>query len=136
MTFKVNSMFQIYTENKITFARRDTREKLTTTLDNDLVGYTVNLLDTIQKDLYNKALTRRNELTYECHNLDEVQEIMNTKPGFVHAMWCGNEECEMKMKEIKGTKSRCILENHEHIDDKCIVCGKPAKELVVWGIQY
>ena len=123
-------------ENKITFARRDTREKLTITLDNDLIEYTENLLDIIQKDLYNKALSRRNELTYECHNLAEVQEIMNTKPGFVHAMWCGNEECEMKMKEIKGTKSRCILENHEHIDDKCIVCGKPAKELVVWGIQY
>ena len=40
------------------------------------------------------------------------------------------------MKEIKGTKSRCILENHKHIGDKCIVCGKPAKDLVVWGIQY
>ena len=123
-------------ENKITFARRDTREKLTTSLDTDLVEFTENLLDTIQKDLYNKALDRRNELTYECHNLSEVEEIMNTKPGFVHAMWCGDEECELKMKEIKGTKSRCILEGHEHIDDKCIVCGKPAKELVVWGIQY
>jgi len=123
-------------ENKITFARRDTREKLTTSLDTDLVAYTENLLDTIQKDLYNKALARRNELTYECHTLAEVEEIMNTKPGFVHAMWCGDEECELKMKEIKGTKSRCILEGHEHIDDKCIVCGKPAKELVVWGIQY
>ena len=48
---------------------------------------------------------------------------------------CGDEACELKMKEINGTKSRCILEN-EKIDDKCIVCGKPAKDLVVWGIQY
>ena len=60
---------------------------------------------------------------------------MNTKPGFVKAMWCGDEACELKMKEIKGTKSRCILEL-EKIDDKCIVCGIPAKDLVVWGIQY
>ena len=45
-------------------------------------------------------------------------------------------ECEARMKEIRGTKSRCILDDHEHIDDKCIVCGKDAKELVVWGIQY
>jgi len=51
-------------------------------------------------------------------------------------MWCGDEECELKMKEIKGTKSRCILENATPIDDKCVVCSKKAKELVVWGIQY
>ena len=86
--------------------------------------------------MYNKALERRNSLTYECHNLEEVEKIMNEKPGFVKAMWCGDENCELKMKEIKGTKSRCILEHEKPIDDKCIVCGKPAKHLVVWGIQY
>ena len=123
-------------ENKITFARRDTREKMTENLDVNVVEYTKNLLNTIQENLYNNALKRREELTYECHKLEEVEEIMNTKPGFIKAMWCGDEECELKMKEIKGTKSRCILENHEHIDDKCIVCGKSAKHLVVWGIQY
>ena len=40
------------------------------------------------------------------------------------------------MKEIKGTKSRCILEDYKLIDGKCVVCGKEAKHLVVWGIQY
>ena len=123
-------------ENKITFARRDTREKMVEDLGVNVVEYTKKLLDTIQENLYNNALKRRDELTYECHKLEEVEEIMNTKPGFIKAMWCGDEECELKMKEIKGTKSRCILEDHEHIDDKCIVCGKPAKYLVVWGIQY
>ncbi len=123
-------------ENKITFARRDTREKLTESLDVDVVSYVKDLMNTIQQDMYNRAKARQEELTYECHNLDEVKKIMEEKPGFVKAMWCGDEECELKMKEIRGTKSRCILENHEHIDDKCIVCGKPAKELVVWGIQY
>ena len=123
-------------ENKITFARRDTREKITENLDINVVEYTKNLLETIQQNLYNRALARREELTYECHNLEEVEEIMNSKPGFIKAMWCGDEECELKMKEIRGTKSRCILEGHKHIDDKCVVCGKPAKHLVVWGLQY
>ena len=123
-------------ENKITFARRDTREKMVEDLVINVVEYTKKILDTIQENLYNNALKRRDELTYECHKLEEVEEIMNTKPGFIKAMWCGDEECELKMKEIKGTKSRCILEDHKHIDDKCIVCGKPAKHLVVWGIQY
>ena len=123
-------------QNKITFARRDTREKIVEDLNINVLEYTKNLLDTIQKDMYNKALERRNELTYECHTLAEVEKIMNENPGFVKAMWCGDEECELKMKEIKGTKSRCILEHEHPIDDKCIVCGKPAKHLVVWGIQY
>lgn len=123
-------------ENKITFVRRDTREKLVEDINTNVVEYTEKLLETIQKDMYNKALERRNSLTYECHNLEEVEKIMNEKPGFVKAMWCGDEDCELKMKEIKGTKSRCILEHADPIDDKCIVCGKPAKHLVVWGIQY
>ena len=123
-------------ENKITFARRDTREKIVESLNIDVPKYVNELLNKIQNNLYNNALKRREELTYECHDLKEVEKIMDTKPGFVKAMWCGSEDCELKMKEIKGTKSRCILENHKHIDDKCIVCGKEAKHLVVWGIQY
>lgn len=123
-------------ENKITFARRDTREKLTESLDTDVVQYVKDLMAKIQKDMFERALARREELTYECHDIEEVKKIMDTKPGFVKAMWCGSEECELKFKEIKGMKSRCILEGHKHIDDKCIMCGKPAKELVLWGIQY
>ena len=123
-------------ENKITFARRDTREKIVESLNIDVPKYVNELLSKIQNNLYNNALKRREELTYECHDLKELEKIMDTKPGFVKAMWCGSEDCELKMKEIKGTKSRCILENHKHIDDKCIVCGKEAKHLVVWGIQY
>lgn len=109
---------------------------MTETADVDFAKYVEKLLEEIQNNLYNKALERRNELTYECTKLDEVEKIMNEKPGFVKAMWCGDEECELKMKEIKGTKSRCILENEKPIHDKCIVCGKEAKHLVVWGIQY
>ena len=85
--------------------------------------------------MYNKALKRRNELTFEAHNLSELENILNTQPGFIKGMWCGNEECEVKIKEIKGCKSRCIIEE-EHIDKKCVCCGKEAKHLVVWGIQY
>ena len=123
-------------ENKITFARRDTYEKLVESMDIDIVEYVKELMNKIQNNMFDKAKARLEELTYECHNLDEVKKIMNEKPGFVKAMWCGDPECELKMKEIKGTKSRCILEEAKPIDDKCIVCGKPAKDLVVWGIQY
>lgn len=123
-------------ENKIVLARRDTREKITTEADSDVAVTVASLLDTIQHDMYERALERREKLTFEAHNLADVKNIMETQPGFIKAMWCGDEECELKMKEIKGTKSRCILEDAEKIDDKCVVCGKEAKHLVVWGIQY
>ena len=61
---------------------------------------------------------------------------MNEKPGFVNAHWCGSEECELKMKEIRGTKSRCISETKDYEEETCIVCGEKAKHNVVWGIQY
>ena len=122
--------------DKLVLARRDTREKITYDANTNIVECVSNLLDTIQKNMYDKALERREKLTFEAHNLDDVKKIMDTQPGFVKAMWCGDEACELKMKEIKGTKSRCILENEKKIDDKCVVCGKDAKHLVVWGIQY
>ena len=125
-----------YDNGIITFARRDTREKITEDINCDVVKVVKDLLNDIQNNLYNRALARRNELTYECKDLKEIEKIMSSKPGFVKAMWCGEEECELKMKEIRGTKSRCILENEKPIDDKCVVCGKPAKHLVAWGIQY
>ncbi|MBE6151807.1 MAG: proline--tRNA ligase [Firmicutes bacterium] len=122
--------------NEITIARRDTKEKIKINKDEDIVNIVNNLMDKIQNNLYEQAKLRRDELTYECYKLEEVEKIMNSKPGFIRAMWCGDEACELKMKEIRGTKSRCILENEKAIDDKCIVCGKEAKHLVVWGIQY
>lgn len=122
--------------NKITFTRRDTREKIVESLEIDLVSYVKDLLETIQKDMYERAKARRDALTFEAHNLKEIEEILNKQPGFIHAMWCGNKECEEKIKEIKGCKSRCILEDEKPIDDKCVCCGKKANHHVVWGIQY
>ena len=120
----------------ITVARRDTREKITTTKDVEIVSYIKDLLETIQNDMYNRAKTRRDNLTFEAHNLEEMEQILNTQPGFIHAMWCGDKECEEKIKEIRGCKSRCILPDAEKIDEVCVCCGKKAKHHVVWGIQY
>ena len=86
--------------------------------------------------MYNRAKERRDKLTFEAHNMKDIENILNTQPGFIHAMWCGNEECEDKIKEIRGCKSRCILPDAEPIDEVCVCCGKKAKHHVVWGLQY
>ena len=121
--------------NTITIARRDTREKMQVNADIDIVSYVSELLEAIQKDMYNRAKIRRDKLTFEAHNLEEMENILNTQPGFIHADWCGDVECENKIKEIKGCKSRCITDE-ELITGKCVCCGKEAKHHVIWGIQY
>ena len=121
--------------NSVTIVRRDTSEKESVKL-NDVTNKVIQTLEDIQNNLYNKALKNMKEKTYDAKTLDEVKEIMENHPGFVNAHWCGKEECELKMKEIKGTKSRCIVETKDYEDEKCIVCGEKAKHKVVWGIQY
>ena len=122
--------------NQVTLVRRDTKEKITINKNNDIVLEVNNLMDKIQSNLLDRATKRRDEMTYLAKNLDEVKKIMDTRPGFIKADWCGSMECEMKMKEIKGLKSRCILENEKPLTGKCVVCGNKADKLVVWGIQY
>ena len=121
--------------NNVTLVRRDTSEKELVSIDNVLENVQ-QLLNSIQKNLYNKALENKNNRTYNAKTLKEVEDIMNTHPGFVNAHWCGNLDCELKMKEIKGTKSRCIVESKDYKDEVCVVCGEKAKHKVVWGIQY
>lgn len=119
----------------ITLARRDTREKIQVSKDCNIVEVVNDLMDNIQNSLLEKATKRRDELTFECSNLEEVEKQINKQPGFIKAEWCGCQECELKMKEYRGIKSRCILDS-VLTKNKCVVCGKPSKYNVMWGIQY
>ena len=121
--------------NEATIVRRDNLEKQVVKL-NDIYNVVVQQMELMQSDMYEKALKNMNERTYDATTLDEVKDIMENHPGFVNAYWCGDEECELKMKEIRGTKSRCIIESKDYEEEKCIVCNKKAKHKVVWGIQY
>lgn len=122
--------------NQIVVVRRDNYQKEAVLLDIDIVQKIKDTMNVMHKDMYERAKSRNESKTHICHNMKEVEEVMNTNPGFVKAMWCGDEECETKFKEIKGMKSRCIPFEQEHLDDKCVCCGKKAKHMVIWGIQY
>ena len=118
-----------------TVVRRDTQEKMEVSLDVDIIDYVKKLMEEIQTNLYNRAKERRDKMTYEAHNVDEMRDIIENHPGFILADWCGDQKCEESLKEVGGLKSRCILEG-ESPTDKCVVCGRDAKHKVVWGIQY
>lgn len=123
-------------KNIVVMARRDNYEKIEVKIEENLAQKVEELLETIQKSLFEKALKNRENHTYIARNLEEMENIINTNPGFIKAMWCGNKECEEKIKEIKSIKSRLIPFEEEHICDECVVCKKEAKHQVVWGIQY
>ena len=93
-------------------------------------------LQAVRDGIYEKALNRRNEMTYTATNLEEMKEIADTKPGLVKAMWCGELECEEKIKEEAGLTSRCMPFEQEEIGEVCACCGKPAKKMVYWGKAY
>lgn len=120
---------------KVTLVRRDTIEKISVDI-NEVIDKVKFLLTDIQDNLYNKALERMNALTFEASTMSEMESIIKEHPGFIKADWCGRSECEVKLKDKTSIKSRCILENEKLITGKCAICGKPAKEVVIWGIQY
>ena len=122
-------------KNECVIVRRDTNEKIVTKLEN-IDKDIQNILDLIHNNMYNECKKRLEDRTTIAYNLEEFINQMNTKQGFIKAMWCGSEECENKIKQQTSAKSRCLPFNQEKISDKCICCGKKADKLVIWGRQY
>ena len=117
------------------FVRRDTQEKIIVKLDK-IEDTLKEVLDQIQENMFNECKKRMIEKTTIATNMDEFIKNINENQGYIKAMWCGNIECEDKIKELTGAHSRCIPFKKEYISDKCVCCGKKAKEFVVWGRQY
>lgn len=123
-----------FENNKVTMVRRDTLEKIDVAFE-EILNTIKFLLEDIQKNLYNRALDRRNSMLYEASTYEKFKDIAATKPGFIKINWCGDMACEDKIKEETGLKSRCILEE-ETPDNVCCVCGRESKHKVYFGKQY
>ncbi|MBQ2687973.1 MAG: proline--tRNA ligase [Clostridia bacterium] len=123
-------------KNQCVIVRRDNREKIFVSLDN-LAEEVQKALDAVHNAMYEKALKNMQEKTSVATSFEEFLDIAENKPGFIKAMWCGDKECEEKLKDVTGgVKSRCIPFEEEHLADTCVCCGKPAKHMVYWGKQY
>ena len=115
---------------------RHNREKSFVALDG-LSATVKQKLTEVNEGIYNKALENRENRTYTCKTMDEITAALTEKgDGFIKAMWCGDEECEDKVKEITGVGSRCIPLEQENISDTCVCCGKKAQHMVYWGKAY
>ena len=122
--------------NQAVIVRRDTREKIVVSLD-EITTKLAEVLETMQKDMFEKAKTFLEAHINTATTMDEMNEKFNENLGFIKAMWCGDEACEEEIKaQTGGATSRCIPEEEEQLSDVCICCGKPAKHMVYWGKAY
>lgn len=122
-------------KNQCVIVRRDTREKQFISLD-DVEQSIIKILEAMQKDMLRNAMELRVSKTYTAQSIEEIDEICNKNPGFIKAMWCGEQSCENKIKEETGATARCIPFEQENISDRCVCCGEPAKHMVIWGRAY
>ncbi len=115
--------------------RRDTREKTVVQIP-EIPEKVQELLDTMQKEMLERARVHMEKHTYTALTKEEFKKTADEKPGFIKAMWCGCQECEDAAKEEIGVTSRCMPFRQEILSDTCVFCGKPAKKLVYWGKAY
>ena len=123
-------------ENGVCMAvRRDNGEKTSVALS-ELTSKVPELLDAVQQGLFDKAKKNLDEHIFEAHSLEEAKQLQEEKGGFIKTMWCGELDCELKMKEQAGMSSRCIPFKQEDLGDTCPICGKKAKHMIYWGVAY
>lgn len=121
--------------DRCVIVRRDNREKYEVALS-EVTEKIPQLLQAVRDGMFEKALARREQMTFDAHNMDEMQDIAEHKPGFIRAMWCGSRACEDELKEKAGVTSRCIPFEQHQISDHCVCCGKPAVKMLYWGKAY
>ena len=121
-------------KGQIVFAKRNTGEKIFCELAN-LEDKAQELLKVIHKEMYDKALRYLLDHTTEVHNLDELNEVLN-RGGYAKMMWCGEQGCEDKVKELYNATARCLPFNQIEFDDVCPICGKKAKKVVLFAKAY
>lgn len=123
-------------ENKtVEVARRDTLTKETITLEN-IDNYIEELLKTIQKDIYKKALSFRNENITKVDTYEEFKRVIEEKGGFISAHWDGTEEEEERIKEETKATIRCIPLDTEEEVGVSLISGKPSQRRVLFAKAY
>ena len=118
----------------VTLAKRNTGEKITVKKE-EMVATINTLIDEIHDEMYKKALSYLLDHVTEVHNMDELNAALE-KGGYAKMMWCGDEDCENKIKELTNATARCIPFNQIPFDDVCPVCGKKAKKVVLFAKAY
>ena len=122
-------------QGQCVLVRRDSGEKITASLDG-IEDKIKELLDDFAKAIFKKAKANLDGNTVDAVTLEDMKKSQEGRSRFVRAGWCGDEACEVAIKEQTGLASRCIPFKGQKTGGVCPVCGKPAKHTVVFGIAY
>jgi prolyl-tRNA synthetase len=121
--------------NLIEIARRDTKEKISVSMDG-LANTVALLLDDIQQNIYNKAKIYRDNNITKADTWEDFEKLLDDKGGFIAAHWDGTAETEEKIKELTKATIRCIPLNNAQEEGKCILTGKHSRERVLFARAY
>lgn len=116
-------------------ARRDTLEKTVYQLA-DIENKVVNLLDSIQKNLFEKALAFRENNTHQVDSWAEFCDVIENKAGFISAHWDGTPETEQRIKDETKATIRVIPLDAKAEKGKCVFSGKPSEKRVIFARAY
>lgn len=124
-------------KNTVEISRRDKLTKESVSLNENRIGDVVTLLlEDIQKNIFQKALKFREEMTTRVDSWEDFQEVLNTKGGFVSAHWDGASETEEKIKDLTKATIRCLPLEQDQEEGKCVLTGHPSKGRVLFAKAY
>jgi prolyl-tRNA synthetase len=112
-------------KSAVLVARRDTREKQSVAMDG-LAPTLLGLLELVQTNLLTRALQFREEHTQRADTYDAFKQILEGRPGFVIAPWCGAADCEAQIKTDTQATIRNMPIGGGAPPHGCVRCGKPA----------
>ena len=115
--------------------RRNDGEKTVVALA-DLESAVSEQLQLVHDGMFEKAKKNLDEHIFAASSIEEAKELQEKNGGFIKTMWCGEEQCELAMKEKAGMSSRCIPFEQENLGEVCACCGKPARHMIYWGVAY
>lgn len=122
--------------NHCVLCKRNDGQKQMVDLNDNLTNVVAELLETIHSEMLAKATAHRDANTHEVKTYEEFKDVLENKGGYIKAMWCGDEACEIKIKEDTNATSRCMKDELEAHSDTCVCCGKPAKHIVYFAKAY
>lgn len=101
----------------------------------DVLSEVSRLFEVIHKEMYQKAFRYLLDHTTEAHSIEELGQILD-RGGYAKVMWCGDQECENKVKELYQATARCMPFDQNPFDEKCLICGKKAEKVVFFARAY
>jgi len=123
-------------QKEVTIVRRDTLEKQTCKTDK-VVAFVKKTMETMTKDMQEKAWKWMNEHVYRVDKLEEANRLLKKRAGIVEVLWCGNEECAHKLEEeVNARVLGTPVDLKEKVTGNCVVCGKKAKDIIRVAVAY